>query len=312
MRGNTDDVDRGPVSPLASPQGGVRAPAPALLASCRDAWARPMNRGDLMSTTIVFQSCRANPPNWIRRCMRSVHQWSKLRGYHYERIADEQFLNLVPPDYREKCLDHIQPLTDLARLEAAAHLLAEGADTTVWIDADVLIFAPDLFRLPHVEDCAFTREIWLHLPVSGRDPVFRAVNNSISLFRASSTFLPYYRYACLVVASVESQQLEAASVGTTLLTSLHQHVPFQLIRRVGNFSPYVLSELAAKSSRNLSQYNQALQERIFAANLCASYENRNYRDTSIHNTTTVYEEVVELLLATKGRALSPKSAGGIV
>lgn len=260
--------------------------------------------------TVVFQSCGAAAPRWVSACMDSVRAWSRGRGYAYRQIPDQAFLDLVPADYRARCRTHIQPLTDLARLEAAAAILDEGVARAVWVDADLLIFAPDAFDLPEVTDCVFTEEIWLNSPDFPGQVVKRRVNNSVCAFVAGGTFLPFYRYACRALGAAGHEQFAKAEVGTELLTALHRQVPFPLIRHVGNLSPYVLGGIADGSDRAVEEYRRTLDGPIYAANLCASHENRTYPGTRIRNATLTYERAVRLLLASGGGPLATVTPAG--
>ena len=56
-------------------------------------------------------------------------------------------------------------------------------------------------------------------------------------------------------------------------------------------------------ARVLDGYRVALGEPLFAANLCASYENVDYFGTSI--STADYERLVDMLLDSAGAALCP-------
>ena len=51
----------------------------------------------------VLQSCAPNPPEWIRRCLRSVQQWAQQHGHPHQYIEDQLF-EFLPDELRSKCL----------------------------------------------------------------------------------------------------------------------------------------------------------------------------------------------------------------
>jgi hypothetical protein len=260
-------------------------------------------RGPVASAqTAVFQSCASNASSWVDRCMTSVRDWTLKRGWNYIRIEDSQFLASTPKWYHDKCQDYIQPLTDLARLETALFLLGDGYTRVVWVDADLVVFSPDEFDLPEVANSAFVREIWLNPPNAKRPASLTRVNNSVAVFAAGGTFLPFYRDACLTIADNTAGQLPKSGVGTDFLTTLHELVPLRLLDDVGNLSPYVLNALVRESTSVLHAYNNLLDKPIVAVNLCSSHENRAYLGTSIRNCSAEYDRAVDLLLATQGAA----------
>lgn len=98
-----------------------------------------------MSSTLIIQSYRIeNVAPWIEICLESVKSWTSLQHYDYRFIGDEIF-DRVPKWYREKTSRHPQIATDLGRLELIHEALCEGYERVAWLDADVLIFAPDNF-----------------------------------------------------------------------------------------------------------------------------------------------------------------------
>ena len=231
--------------------------------------------------------------------MRTVEQWASSQGHRYRRIDDAEFLGLVPRWYRDRSAHAIQPVTDLARVEAALRYLRTDAECVVWIDADVLIFGHGLV-IP--EDCpiALAREVWLDVRRPAGSPhCVERVNNSVLVAR-DAEFLARYRYACLRLAAEANAPLWKAMVGTEYLTDLHREHPLPLVRHVGNLSPHVLRAILGAERSVLDFYRTSVAEPLLAANLCASFENKDYFGTL--NTTAVYEQVVAQLLVT-GSAL---------
>lgn len=233
--------------------------------------------------------------------MLTVEQWASSQGYRYRRIDDDEFLGLVPAWYRDKSAQAIQPVTDLARVEVALRYLRADAACVVWVDADVVVFGRG-FAVPESGPVAFTRELWLDLRrPAGAPQCVERVNNSVIVAR-DVEFLARYRDACLRLAAESNAPLWKAMVGTQYLTELHRRRPLPLVRHVGNFSPHVLRAILVAERGVLDFYRARVGESLFAANLCASFENKDYFGTL--NTTAVYEQVVERLLATEGAALA--------
>lgn len=251
----------------------------------------------------VLQSSPGRCPDWMRACMRSVHDWATHRGFRYVCIPNADFLAAVPAWFRAKAGGRIQPVTDLGRVEAAISCLDQGARSVVWIDADVLVFDPHLFELPDCDRAAFTREIWLDCTGPTRTPYcLERVNNAVLVAR-DWTFLKAYREACLRIGRQCAGPLDKSAVGTRYLTNRQRRWQLPLVRHVGNFSPLVSRAVLRAERPLLDAYSRALGEPLFAANLSASYENIDYFGTLM--TTDDYDRLVAVLLDTAGAALRP-------
>jgi hypothetical protein len=232
--------------------------------------------------------------------MGTVEAWAVRRGYDYRLIDDAGFLGAVPCWYRAKAGPVIQPVADLARVEVALRFLRAGVPAVAWVDADVLVFRDGLV-LPEIGDVAFTREVWLEVQrPAGAPYCVERVNNCI-VVAGDVSFLESYRAACLRIAHTTPGPLSRAAVGTDHLTELHRHRPFALVRHVGNLSPQLLRAIVDADERVLSCYRAGVGEPLLAANLCASFENKDH--FGILNTTAHYEQVVDGLLTTDGAVL---------
>src|SRR5687768_12761993 len=131
--------------------------------------------------TIVYQSFRATDvPSWVEACLASARAWAEARGFAY-RFIDDRFFESCPAWYREKVRDNVLLMSDLARIVLARELHREGFDRTVWVDADILIFAPDAFDV-HAGDAdqpyAFCDELWVSFE-QGKFVGRRKVNNAV-------------------------------------------------------------------------------------------------------------------------------------
>ena len=255
----------------------------------------------------MVQSCPEPCPSWMGTCMRTVRAWAAHRGYRYLRVPDADCLAAVPAWFRDKAGRIIQPVTDLGRVEAAIGCLRTGAAAAVWVDADVLVFDPHGFALPACDRAALTREIWLdRTGPAGTPCCVERVNNSVLVARDLG-FLQPYRAACLRIARHCDGPLGKAAVGTHYLTDLHRRRPLPLVRHVGNFSPHLIRAVLRAEREILDSYRAVVGEPLFAANLCASYQNVDYFGTTLG--AADYERLVEVLLDSAGAALSPGDLG---
>ena len=247
--------------------------------------------------TVVYQSYRTSDvPAWIERCLASVRQWAAAQGFDY-RFVDDRFFDYAPAWYRTRVSGNILLVSDLARLELAKELLGEGHSRAIWIDADVLVFAPQRFHIDVTQGYAFCRELWLAPSAQpGRLVGTLRINNAVSVFAADQRFLDFYIDACERIVRGAQEQLSTLSVGTRFLTELHKLVPFPLIEQVGLFSPVLMRILAdGQISEALTLYQQTTGAPIHAANLCASF--RNTLADGVDMTDELYGRVIDHLLA---------------
>ena len=221
-------------------------------------------------TTVVFQSFRTTDvPPWIARCLASVREWARSKGWDY-RFVDDAILDMVPDWYLEKAAGCLPIATDLGRLELARRLLAEGYRRTVWLDADVLVFDPENFNIDTNSEFAFGREVWVQRDGGGRLKVFRNVHNAVSVFVEGNSFLDFYVHSCLSIVGRFEGRMVPQIVGTKFLTALHNMVGFALIDAVAMFGPVVLEDIVRGGGPAIELHRRTLGAPVRAANLCSS------------------------------------------
>jgi hypothetical protein len=250
--------------------------------------------------TIVFQSYRTHDvADWIQRCMASVQSWASVRGYDY-RFVDDRLFDYVPDWFKQKS-PHLCPITDLARLRLARELLASGYERSVWVDADVYVFAPERLAVEVGEQFAYTHEVWTYADEQGQPAVSHRVNNSISVFIRGNAYLDFFIDACEQTARVQPQ-LGKLDASTRFLSQLHQILPFPLLPNVGMLSPALMHDIASGSERFLPTYAGQLMAPIACANLCASLQDQAWG--GIPQDQQCYAAVIDRLQQTGGMVVN--------
>lgn len=195
-------------------------------------------------TTLVLQSTRVDDDRpWIAACLDSVRAWARAIGADHRLLGDELF-DPVPAPLRAKLAARPTALSDIARLHWMGRLLAGEVDRVVWVDADVLIFAPDHLSLPRT-DHAVGREIWIARDDRGRWRTRRQVHNAILMAARGSAFLAFYRQVAMAKLADHIGPPVPQLVGPKLLSALHGAVGLPVIEAVGMASPAVMDELAS-------------------------------------------------------------------
>lgn len=259
--------------------------------------------------TIVYQSYRTyRVPPWITACMDTVRAWAAQQGFDY-RFYDDTFFDHAPRWFRDKAGQAVCPVTDLARLVVARDLLAQGYQRTVWVDADVLVFAPEQLRVDHVQDFSFCHELWVWVDAAGALQLVHRVNNAITVFCAGNVHLDFFIDACLRIGR-HNPQIGKLDVGTRFLSGLRAVLPFPLLENVGMLSPRMLQEIAQGPPQHLRRYAQGLRVPLACANLCASMQGSALQ--GVAGDDAFYGRVIDILLSSRGEvvnALLPGAAG---
>jgi len=251
--------------------------------------------------TVVFQSYRThNVPSWIPRCMRTVEAWARGQGFEY-RFIDDRLFDYVPEWFKQKCRPHICPITDLARLKLAREFLQEGFERTVWVDADMLIVAPERLSVDVGSQFAYCHEVWTYPDDAGHAAVSHRVNNSISVFVKGNAYLDFFIDACEQTARA-LPQMGKLDASTRFLTELHAILPFPILFNVGILSPALMSDIANGNAQFLPTYAQQLRAPIASANLCASLQDQTFQGVAID--ARCYEVVIDRCLESRGMVVN--------
>jgi len=243
--------------------------------------------------SVVFQSYRRHDvAPWLQTCMQSVRDWATQQGFEYH-FVDDRLFDYVPAWFKDKA-EHLCPITDLARLKLARELLAQGFDRTIWVDADLLVFAPEALRINVSSQFAYTHEVWTWLDEAGQPGFQHRVNNSISVFVRGNAYLDFFIDACEQNARA-SARIGKLDASTRFLSQLHQILPFPLLTDVGILSPDLMTDVATGQSRLLPTYAAQLQAPLSCANLCASLAPVG---------PSHYQAVIDQCLATRGAVIN--------
>jgi hypothetical protein len=261
--------------------------------------------------TIVYQSYQPvntpkfKSPAWIETCMETVKDWAYLKGFEYQR--KDNFFDYVPDWYKDKVDGKLNLVADLARLELAKEFLAEGYDRTIWVDADVVIFAPNLLNIETTTEYLLCREVWLDLEEGeslegGQIDCSNRVTNAWLLFTQNNSFLDFYIYACKEIIKNKTGRISRIDVSTRFLTRLYQLMELPFFENMGLFSPITMYGIIHNKEYLTKSYMREFGLPIYAANLCMSFRNINHRGITM--TDEMYEKLIDKLLKTKGEVIN--------
>ena len=221
--------------------------------------------------TLVVQSAADRRPEWMERCLSSVQSWAAHARYEYLFLGDELF-DFVPDWYLAKCGDKRPVAADLARLVWMQRLLQDNvADCVIWLDADVLVFAPQL-RIAPQSTCLFGYELWVQ-PKHGKSgfEVRGNVHNAVAAFRQDCPILPFLiEVIQRLMRRADPEHIAPQMMGPKLLSHLHNFVGFEITHAIGAVSPALHRDLTDGSGAALQAWARRVQEPLLAANLAAS------------------------------------------
>jgi hypothetical protein len=143
------------------------------------------------------------------------------------------------------------------------------------MDADFLVFAPDQFALPHADDMAVGREIWVdHVDVGDRARlrVWRKVHNAFLMFEdiadGRHPFLDHYHYSAQRLLMANTGGMPDQFLGPKLLTALHNVVQLPVLDSAAMMSPCVGADIVQQGGPALELWLRQSPQRPAAANIC--------------------------------------------
>jgi hypothetical protein len=205
------------------------------------------------------------------------------------------------PDWFKQKSAHLCPVTDLARLKVAREYLSEGFQRTVWVDADMLVFAPQQMAVEIESQFAYCHEVWTGPDEHGQPACGHRVNNSISVFVEGNAYLDFFIDACEQNARAQTE-VAKLDASTRFLSMLHQILPFPLLYNVGMLSPALMTDIANGTQHYLPTFGRHLQAPIACANLCASLQGQTFDGRA--QMPAAYDVVIDRLLESRGEVVN--------
>lgn len=245
-----------------------------------------------MKTIVVQSHSSSRIVPWIASCLQSVKDWAERSGFDYRFLGDELF-DQIPAWVRDMVGGQTVIATDLARLRLMQQCFREGYDRAIWLDADMLVFAPEHFTVgggPH----AVGREVWVQKEDRGRLKAYRKVHNAYLMATKDDSFLPFYADSAEQMLARAKPPLVPQFIGPKLLTALHNLTGLQVEERAGMLSPLALRGVHDGGGEAHEMTVAGHGEQPAAYNLSASYCGRE--SDGVLNTPTDYEGVIGKLL----------------
>lgn len=220
---------------------------------------------------VVLQSAPDERYSCIDTCLKSVENWAARFGFEYRFIGDELF-DFLTPDLRYKTRNRLVVGTDLARLLWLEQVLREpGVDAALWLDADMLIFDPEGFVLPHASlSYAVGQEIWIQKDKKGAVKSFPKVHNAYLYFKKSNPFLAFYIESAIRILRRYDGDMVPQLIGPKLLTALHNIMSLPIQETAGMASPLLLADILSGHGEALTLFKERSPVLPKALNLSAS------------------------------------------
>lgn len=255
--------------------------------------------------TIVLQSYRSHDiPDWIATCLRTAGEWANQSGFDHVLTGDD-FFDYAPAWARERCGTNIFPITDLARLHMMHDYLGRGYDRAVWLDADVIVFAPQLLKIDTQAGYAFCHEVTLKTSTDGRIHLTApSINNAAMVFEKNHPMLEFYRFASeAILRHTPPDKITRMAVGPKFLMALNGAMPIERLTSVGLFTPRLIEDIAEGGHHLCARYARQFGHPMAAANLC--HFTRHCADIARRQRLdTIFEQAIERLLKTQGQILN--------
>lgn len=256
--------------------------------------------------TIVLQSYRRHAvPAWITTCLDSVAAWAKQSGFDHRLLGDE-FFDYAPQWVRERCGPQIFPVTDLARLYLLQDYLGRGYDRAVWLDADIIVFAPELLKIDTQAGYAFCHEVMLGELPDGRVHISApSINNAAMVFARNHPMLDFYRFATeAILQHAPPGEIKRTAVGPKFLLALQRAMPLERLTSVGLFTPRLLADIAGGGTPLCGAYARQFGFPLAAANLC--HFTHHFADVAKRQRLdTLFARAIDQLLVTRGQIMAP-------
>ncbi|MBH68233.1 MAG: hypothetical protein CMM58_07765 [Rhodospirillaceae bacterium] len=234
-----------------------------------------------MTKTVVIQSFHAEPrPAVITLCIQTVFTWAKQNRYDYKFFGDE-VIGILPENLRINCFGRWPMMMDLVRLLLIRKLLDQCADRVIWFDADVLIFAPQLFSVDESIPLLVGREIWVSRTKKQTWKTRRHVHNAVLSFKNETPVLDFLIYASERIVKRLISRPSPQVLGPKLFSHLHNLVDFPVLETAGMVSPYVMADLLLGDGPALTCHLRAQKESMLAANLSHSLVGQTYDETPV-------------------------------
>jgi hypothetical protein len=179
--------------------------------------------------------------------------------------------------------------------------LKQGFDRAIWIDADLLVFAPEEFRIEVQSEFAFAREVWVGFDADGNLQHRHGINNSVCVFVRGNSILDFYIQAAQRIVFTKPV-LDRLEVGTLFLSRLGGFVPLPLLNDVGILSPAMMAGLLEEDSAAVRRFAVEFRSPIHTANLCASFLGKVQDGVKV--TEELLERCIDRMLKTKGEAVN--------
>lgn len=205
--------------------------------------------------------------------MDSARQWAQAQGWEY-RWLDDALFALLPDDLQPLVARRPVIASDLARLQWIQRLLADY-DAVLWLDADVLIFAPTHLSPPS-SDYAVGRELWVQAQDKPGWRVWKKVHNAALWARAQpqaagrNAFVDFYADTALRLLRQNQAAMPDQFIGPKLLSALHSAAQLPVIESIGMLSPATSADLLGAGNGALAAMRSRQQAPLAAANLCRS------------------------------------------
>ncbi|BCJ90467.1 hypothetical protein IZ6_12020 [Terrihabitans soli] len=227
--------------------------------------------------------------------METARSWAEGRKYDYRVLGDELFRG-IPEVVAQKAASKL-PLTDIGRLLWSRRFLAEGEhDCVIWVDADVLVFDPDNFKIDVSRPELVCREVSV-LTKDGGIVVERSYNPTVLSFRRDSALLPRWISACEGVTQ-RLPKLPNEAFGRPLLEALAKTQELKCIESVAHNTLDITSDIIKGQRQNIRRLVQKAKDPFGAANLSGHFPLEE----------DVFDQVVERLLADGAQIMSGKPA----